>query len=92
MGQAWPFFTLFGPERRRTFIGPELIPARSDGAAHRGDMTAQRIRGRNGAAQGDDGGDRFPLKVLALCHLLAGKASPLSSSPSSLFALGSRQC
>jgi hypothetical protein len=41
-------------------------------------------RGRDDAAQGDGDDDGFPSKVLALRRLLAGKASPLSSSPSSL--------
>jgi hypothetical protein len=50
MGQSQPFFPLFGPERRRTFVGPELIlavlaqlertrAARGDGVVHRGDAT-----------------------------------------------------
>jgi len=41
-------------------------------------------RGHDGAARGEGDGDRFPSKVLALRRLLAGKASPSSSSPSSL--------
>ena len=39
---------------------------------------------RTRAARGEGDGDRFPSKVLALRRLLAGKASPSSSSPSSL--------
>ena len=88
MGQFGPFFPLFGPEPRRTLVGPEPIQATRAGAT-RADASGTRrrrgaSRGRDGAARGEGDVDRFPSKVLALCRLLAGKASPSSSSPSSL--------
>jgi len=83
------FLSLFGPEWRRTLVGPEPpgVATRAGTTQAYASGTRRRrgaSRGRDGAARGEGNGDRFPSKVLALRRLLAGKASPSSSSPSSL--------
>jgi len=79
-GQSGPFPPLFGPEWRRTLLRPEPILAPRAGATPSGHKRHEATARHEAKATATASHRRSSLSA----DFLAGKASPSSSSPSSL--------